>query len=94
MGNKKAIGRLAAMAMMMADESVFLSAIPAEKEMKTLPPLPIHIPTGCKEYFFNAEGEFSNSHMRKDECIFWCYAINDKNAIKKFKNSLGKIIAK
>lgn len=41
------------------------------------------IPKGCKEYFFNINGVFY-SPMRKDECIFKCFAINDKNAIKKF----------
>jgi hypothetical protein len=45
-------------------------------------------PSGTKEYFFNASGEFSNSHMRRDECIFKCYALNDKSAIKKFNKSL------
>ena len=48
------------------------------------------IPKGTQEYFFNANGEYSTSHMRRDECIFKCFAINDKNAIKKFHKSLGK----
>jgi len=41
-------------------------------------------PKGCKEYFFNDNGEFSTDHMRRSECVFTCYAINNKSAIKKF----------
>jgi hypothetical protein len=41
-------------------------------------------PTGTKEYFFNSIGEFSTKSMLKTECIFKCYAINDKNAKRKF----------
>lgn len=50
-----------------------------------LPPEP-KAPKGSKEYFFNAEGEFSTAHIPKGECVFQCFAINDKNAIRKFKN--------
>ena len=42
---------------------------------------------GCKEYWFNKNGGFAdgvNSIMRKDESVFYCHAINDKSAIKKF----------
>ena len=54
-------------------------------EMKvSLPKEPIP-PAGCKEYFFNEQGEFSCSSMRKDECVFKCFAINDKNAKRKFE---------
>ena len=41
-------------------------------------------PSGTKEYFFNSSGEFSNQSMRKDETVFKCFAINDKNAKRKF----------
>lgn len=54
--------------------------------LKTNPKRP-----GQKEYFFNNVGEFSTTRMRKDECIFICFAINDKNAIKKFKKYVGTI---
>lgn len=49
-------------------------------------------PKGTKEYWFNEDGEFSTSHMRKDEVVFKCVAINDKNATKKYekwKKELG-----
>jgi hypothetical protein len=41
-------------------------------------------PTGSKEYFFNKDGEYSTDHMLKTECVFECFAINDKNAKRKF----------
>lgn len=42
-------------------------------------------PKGAKEYFFNERGEFSTEQMLKSETVFICYAINDKNAIRKFE---------
>lgn len=39
---------------------------------------------GQKTYFFNAAGKFNNNKMLRTECVFKCFAINDKNAIKKF----------
>ncbi len=44
------------------------------------------IPKGCKEYFFNKNGGFSNRYMRHDELVFKCVASNDKSAIRKFHN--------
>lgn len=41
-------------------------------------------PSGAKEYFFNQLGEFSTERMLKVECVFKCFAINDKNAKRKF----------
>ena len=39
-------------------------------------------------YWFRADGSFlSNSdgeRMLREDCVFSCFAINDKNAIKKF----------
>lgn len=46
---------------------------------------PIYVPpSGTKEYFFNSIGEFSTVKMLKSECVFKCFAINDKNAKRKF----------
>jgi hypothetical protein len=42
-------------------------------------------PKGAKEYFFNSLGEFSTEKMLRSECVFKCFAINDKNAKRKFK---------
>jgi hypothetical protein len=42
-------------------------------------------PSGTKEYFFNEQGEFSTERMLRTELVFKCYAINDKNAKRKFE---------
>lgn len=52
-------------------------------------PLGVKPPNGCKEYFFKECGQFSNGgeneeHFLKTETVFKCFAINSKNAIKKF----------
>jgi hypothetical protein len=57
-----------------------------KKEEREKPTIYPKNPAGTKEYFFNDSGEFSTKQMRKDETVFKCFAINDKNAIKKFKN--------
>ena len=43
-------------------------------------------PSGTKEYFFNNDGEFSTDHMKKEECVFICFAVNDRNALRKWYN--------
>jgi len=52
-------------------------------------PIPVKLPRkppkGAKEYFFNERGEFSTERMLKTDVVFKCYAVNDKNAIRKFK---------
>lgn len=45
-----------------------------------------YVPTGTKQYFFNNDGEFSTTSMRKTECVFDCVASNDRNALRKFYN--------
>jgi len=50
------------------------------KPLQPREPIP---PKGTKDYFFNAHGTHF-SPMRKDECVFKCFAINDKNAKRKF----------
>lgn len=54
----------------------------SKKEPIEIQPKP---PKGAKEYFFNERGEFSTEQMLKSETVFMCYAINDKNAIRKFE---------
>ena len=50
------------------------------------------IPKGHIHYWFRADGTFLNEkqseRMLKDECFFKCFALNDKNAIKKFNKFL------
>ncbi len=41
-------------------------------------------PSGAKTYWFNAAGEFSSVRMLKAETVWWCHAINDKNALRKY----------
>lgn len=42
------------------------------------------VPKGAKTYWFDEQGNFSSEQMRKDEVVFICIAINNKNAIKKY----------
>lgn len=47
------------------------------------------IPKGCKEYAFDIHGEFSKDgypKMLRVDVVFKCIALNDKSAIRKFKN--------
>ena len=47
------------------------------------------IPKGHIHYWFRIDGTFLNEkqseRMLKEECVFKCFALNDKNAIKKFE---------
>lgn len=47
-------------------------------------------PKGAKDYFFNEKGEFSTERMLKTECVFKCFARDDKNAKRKFNNWLKR----
>lgn len=44
---------------------------------------PVHH-KGTRQYFFNAQGQFSNSRMLREDVVFKCIASNPKNAIRKF----------
>ena len=78
--NKRATLAIMSMALM-ADN--YGGSYPEEEQVKrTIQPRPPH---GAKEYFFNERGEFSTEQMLKSETVFMCYAINDKNAIRKFE---------
>jgi hypothetical protein len=50
---------------------------------------PAKPPNGTKEYWFNQQGEFSTTGMKRDEIAFKCVAINDKNAIRKFNRFIN-----
>jgi hypothetical protein len=47
-------------------------------------------PKGTRTYFFNYSGEFSKESMLRTEVVFKCFAINDKNAIRKFNKWVTK----
>ena len=63
------------------------------QEIKTNPePKEPIIPKGHIYYWFRIDGTFLNEkkseRMLKEECVFKCFALNDKNAIKKFNKFL------
>ena len=41
-------------------------------------------PNGTKTYFFDEHGNFSTEQMLREACVFKCFAVNDRNAIRKF----------
>ena len=45
-------------------------------------------PKGTKEYFFNEHGTFLNEDTNWNHTVFKCYAMNEKNAVKKFKKAM------
>ena len=47
------------------------------------------IPKGCKEYWFDKNGELPNWAGRGD-VVFKCVAANEKSAIRKFNNWKSK----
>lgn len=53
-----------------------------KKEPVMIQPKP---PTGTKEYFFKEDGECFTVGYKDTDFVFKCYAINYKNAVRKFK---------
>lgn len=53
------------------------------------PAVPPIVPAGCKEYFFDQDGNFSTEQMKISILAFKCVASNDENAIRKFNNWKG-----
>jgi len=78
-----ALGIMGAMMLPENEREALMNFDPKEKPILYLPPREYQ-PTGTKAYFFNSSGEFSTTKMLRTECIFKCYAINDKNAKRKF----------
>jgi hypothetical protein len=74
-----------AMAASMSEGSSMMFTGSGEDDAMVYLPIEPKPPKGTKEYFFNSVGEFSTESMLKAETVFKCCAINDKNAIKKFK---------
>lgn len=84
MSAKKSLGILAALSLM----SGYNPSLGQDFEASDVNIIP-HTkrpPNGCKEYFFNSNGEYSTKQMLKSETVFKCFAVNDKNAIRKFNN--------
>jgi hypothetical protein len=86
---KSKLGLFAAMAMMGSGYAQNSNSI-QPKDIDTTP-----IPKGCKEYFFNKEGEFYNGvdgrpPILKTDVVFSCVASSNKSAIKKFNKFITK----
>ena len=81
------LGVLAMMAMMSGGKYSPTEYIESKNNRKKQPiePKPEN---GTFYYWFKNDGTFLNEkqgeRMLKEDCVFNCYAINDKNAIKKF----------
>ena len=80
-----------AMAAAMNEGNGMMFTRSGEDDARVFTPKELPPPKGTKEYFFNGVGEFSTEKMLKTETIFKCYAINDKNAIRKFKGWQNKL---
>jgi hypothetical protein len=74
-----------AMAAAMSEGSSMIFTGSGEDDARIFIPKEPMPPNGTKEYFFNSFGGFSIEQMLRTETVFKCYAINNKNAIRKFK---------
>lgn len=66
------------------------------KDILPSPEIPM-APTGTKpphpgmlEYFFDASWNYSTERVKIEECVFKCWAINDANAIRKYRKFMSK----
>jgi hypothetical protein len=89
---KKNIATMSLALMAMMSETNF-GEIPKETPREYKPRQKSIYPKAQKgqfHYWFRADGTFLNEkqgeRMRKEECVFKCFSINDKNAIKKFNS--------
>ncbi len=87
MTSRNKLAYVAAIAHIMTGENPFTENNSLELERIEIQP---RVPKGAKEYFFNEFGEFSTESMLKSETVFICWAINDKNAIRKFNKRNNK----
>ncbi len=89
MNAKGYLGFALAMAMMSENSMYDVDEKPREYKpsLREFEPQP---QKGQFHYWFRADGTFLNEkqdeRMRKDECVFKCFSINNKNAIKKFNS--------
>jgi len=88
------LGMALAMAMMSEAHSYGVEErprkfIPNDNDIETKPN------KGQFHYWFRKDGTFlsekKSERMKKEDCVFTCFAINDKNAIKKFKAFVQKL---
>jgi hypothetical protein len=88
---KQNIMALLAMAAAMSEGSSIMFTGSGEDDARVFLSKEPQPPKGTKEYFFNSVGEFSTEQMLKTETVFKCFAINDKNAIRKFNAYKSKL---
>ena len=81
MKDKMGLFAMAAMLSATAEHNPMFDPIKPTIHIPKEPP----VPKGAKTYWFDEQGNFSFEQMRKDEVVFKCVAINDKNAIKKYE---------
>ena len=81
--NLNALAMLAMAAVMIEGTGMKSTGSGEDDARVFIPKQPIP-PKGAKEYFFNSVGEFSTEKMLRTETVFKCFAINDKNAVRKF----------
>jgi hypothetical protein len=86
--DKKKLTAFAALAMMFAgDNNNYDMSLPTEQPKKRMLSIPNPVPKGHKEFFLDKDG---NETRLKSETIFYCTALNYKNAIRKFKKHTAK----
>jgi hypothetical protein len=87
MRNSKSMLGIMSMMAMMSGEDFPMDYSPIKKP-KTKKPLEEKPQNGQFHYWFRSDGTFlsekQGERMLKEDCVFKCFAINDKNAIKKF----------
>ena len=91
MSNKLRAMMLATMGLaMLAGGPPIHSVIEAPTEGTHTPRPKKIVPRGCSEYFFHEGGEFTTditlARLQMETITFKCFALNDKSAIRKFKN--------
>ena len=74
---------LSAFAMMAASTEKMTSSMTSKKTDELS--VEDQVPKGCKTYYFSMDGTYTLTKPMKITPYYWCYAINEKNAIKKFK---------
>lgn len=86
--DKKKLQAFAALAMMFAgDSNDYDMTIPTEQPKKRMLSVPNPIPKGHSEFWFDKNGQQTRL---KAETVFYCTALNLKNAQRKFKKYISE----
>lgn len=95
MKNLKGMAGMAlAMAMMSQESMMDYKETPREYTPPTKKEIEPRPKNGQFYYWFRIDGTFlsekQSERMLRTECVFTCFAINDKNAVKKFNSFINK----